>query len=151
MFTYNLFTVSSLSAEHENTIMRSFSHRIEPGTNLSNAAVRKNSKSGRKGAVLLLQEQWLPQWTNIYSASMFSAFFLLFKIFCLVKAEWCERRVILQLFFLWLLTDLNSVDQKWKYILEFPIRNILICPQLRHNTLCTNMLFLKAGYKTTLG
>lgn len=51
------------------------------GTNLSSAAARKNAKSVREGAVLLLQEQRLP---HSYSACEFSAFSLLF-IFALLK------------------------------------------------------------------
>jgi len=48
------------------------------------------------------------------------------------------------------LTDLNSVGQNQKCILEFQVRNIPVYPQLKPNTFCINRWFLKASYTTML-
>lgn len=119
MFIYNLLLSQVCQLNIKTVSYEIILSQNKAGTNWSSISVRNNSPEWQKRCCAGTMHE------KTYS------FLPVFQDFLP-----CYSRVkegFLQLFFLCPLTDFNSVGQEWKYVLEFLIRNILICPQLRHN------------------
>lgn len=131
MFIYNL-SLSQVCQLNIKTTYEIILSQNKAGTNQSNISVRNNFPEWQKRCCAVTVSgchragEKPTGSTCILLSSCFSRFSALLQ-----QSDVTEG--FLQLFFFWPLTDFNSVGQDWKYVLEFLIRNILICPQLRRN------------------
>lgn len=144
-FLYNLL----LSQLNMKALLQDYLPHNRDGTDLNNTAVRRKCKSIRK-KVLLLQEQWLLQQTNSSRCLSILSFLPAFQVFVFLKSRTLCKKGCSAAVFPLAPTDLNSVSQNQKCILQFQVRNIPLYPQLRPNTFCINIWFLKASYTAML-
>lgn len=138
MFIYKLLLSQVCQLDIKTVSYEIILSQNKAGRNWSNISVRNNSPEWQKRCCAVTAGTVDATVQKKTYRSMCTLLCSCFSRFSAMLQQSDVKEGFLQLFFLWPLTDFNSVGQEWKYVLEFLIRNILICPQLRHNIVHKN-------------